>query len=105
MSIKANELINSASRIVDRRISAEPEISKLELHQILSRCWPFLGRENWADKGVVARSIDGINDESNQRAFYRGWAQFASGASRDKLGQAKRVWEKAGPPASNLRRG
>jgi hypothetical protein len=54
-----------------------------------------LGHENWADDGVVARQIDAINDESNQRAFYRGWAGFASGASWDELRQARASWERA----------
>jgi phenylpropionate dioxygenase-like ring-hydroxylating dioxygenase large terminal subunit len=78
------------------------ELSTKAAGGMISRNYPLhyamgIGHENWADDGVVARQIDAINDESNQRAFYRGWSQFASGASWDELRQAKREWEQTSP--------
>jgi hypothetical protein len=46
-----------------------------------------LGHEPWAGEGEVSRRMDTIMDESNQRAFYRGWAEFMSGKSWDTLRQ------------------
>jgi len=44
-----------------------------------------LGHEAWVkDDGLPLRQ-DAINDESNQRAFYGGWARFMTGKSWDEL--------------------
>ena len=56
-----------------------------------------LGHEEWATDGVVTRQIDAINDESNQRAYYGGWADFMSGADWDELRRRRADWE--GVPA------
>jgi len=56
-----------------------------------------LGREEWATAGVVSRQINAIKDESNQRAYYTGWADFMSGAGWDELRRKREAWE--GAPA------
>jgi phenylpropionate dioxygenase-like ring-hydroxylating dioxygenase large terminal subunit len=40
-----------------------------------------LGHEQWTDGGEAPRRIETIMDESNQRTFYRGWAEFLSDKS------------------------
>jgi len=68
----------------------------------ISRNYPLhyamgLGHEDWATDGVVTRQINAIKDESNQRAYYSGWADFVSGASWDELRRRREAWE--GAPA------
>jgi hypothetical protein len=43
-----------------------------------------LGHEAWVKEDGLLRQ-DAINDESNQRAFYGGWARFMTGKSWDEL--------------------
>jgi 3-phenylpropionate/trans-cinnamate dioxygenase alpha subunit len=74
------------------------ELSTKAAAGMISRNYPLnytmgLGHEEWVEDGVVGRQIDAIKDESNQRAFYRGWAQFASGADWGELRRARDEWE------------
>ena len=76
----------------------------------VSRHYPLhyamgLGHEQWATDGVVTRQINAINDESNQRAYYRGWADFMSGADWDELRRRREAWEGVPQPRQGVARG
>ncbi len=64
-----------------------------------------LGHEQWATDGVVTRQINAINDESNQRAYYTGWADFMSGADWDELRRRREAWEGAAQPERGVAHG
>ena len=64
-----------------------------------------LGHEAWATDGVVTRQINAINDESNQRAYYGGWADFMSGADWDELRRRRAAWEGVPTPRPGGARG
>jgi hypothetical protein len=64
-----------------------------------------LGHEEWATDGVVTRQINAINDESNQRAYYGGWADFMSGADWDELRRRRAAWEGVPAPQPGGARG
>lgn len=51
------------------------------------------GHEEWVVGGDAPRRIDSIMDESNQRTFYRGWAEFMSGKSWTELSQQRAARE------------
>lgn len=62
------------------------------LHYAMGR-----GHEEWVPADATApRRIESINDESNQRAFYRGWAELMSGKSWEQLGQERAAFEQRG---------
>jgi 3-phenylpropionate/trans-cinnamate dioxygenase subunit alpha len=78
------------------------ELSTAAAGGTISRNYPLhyamgLGHEQWEDDGVVTKQINAINDESNQRAFYFGWADFMSGDDWEGLRRRKQAWESARP--------
>jgi hypothetical protein len=78
------------------------ELSTKAAGGTISRHYPLhygmgLGHENWDDDGVVARQINSIKDESSQRAFYYGWADFMSGADWNELRRRREAWESTRP--------
>ncbi len=87
------------------------ELSTKAAGGTVSRNYPLnysmgLGHEKWEDDGVVSRQINAINDESNQRAFYYGWADFMSGEGWDGLRRKREEWESNRAPGSgDARRG
>ena len=53
----------------------------------------------------AARQINAINDESNQRAYYTGWADFMSGADWDELRRRREAWERVPHAEREIRHG
>lgn len=70
------------------------EQSTLAAPGMIGRHYPLhyamgLGHERWVVDGQLPRRIESIMDESNQRAFYRGWREFMSGKSWTELSQER----------------
>jgi phenylpropionate dioxygenase-like ring-hydroxylating dioxygenase large terminal subunit len=86
------------------------ELSTRAAGGTISRHYPLhyamgVGHEEWAADGVVTRQINAIKDESNQRAFYGGWADFMSGADWDELRRRREAWEGVKQPQPGGARG
>ena len=74
------------------------ELSTQAAGGVVSRHYPLhygmgRGHEEWVAGGGAPIRIPSINDESNQRAFYGGWAGFMSGKSWDDLIRERQLHE------------
>jgi phenylpropionate dioxygenase-like ring-hydroxylating dioxygenase large terminal subunit len=76
---------------------------------MVSRNYPLhygmgLGHEEWVEGGEMPRRIESIKDESNQRAFYAGWAELMSDKTWDELRRDRGAPEQAARSGSRSRR-
>lgn len=76
------------------------ELSTRAAMGVISRNRPVnysmgLGHEQYVDDGLTPRRIDSMKDESNQRAFYRGWAQLMAANSWAELRQEQTASQKS----------
>lgn len=81
MVMDVKGLVDADQGLVSRRIFIEREIYEQELERIFARCWLFLCHESQIPEALMGWASDFRISESNQRHFYRRWAELMSARS------------------------